>query len=71
MKAHLTTERGSIPYDEIARGLGIGEGGARTAVHRLRKRFRELFRSVIAATLSDPAEVEDEIRQVVTALSWE
>lgn len=70
LKEYLTSDRGSIPYPTIARALGIGEGGARSAVHRLRKRFREFFRAAIAATVSDAAEVEDELRQVVRALSW-
>lgn len=69
LKEHLTAERGDIPYGNIARSLGIGEAGARSAVHRMRKRFRELFRSAIAATVSDPAEVDDEIRHVVRALA--
>jgi hypothetical protein len=40
-------------------------------VHRLRKRFRELFRAQIAETVSNTAAVEDEVRDVVAVLSWE
>jgi RNA polymerase sigma-70 factor (ECF subfamily) len=68
LKEFLTAERGEIPYSTIAEVLGIGEGGARSAVHRLRKRFRQLFRAAIADTVSDPAEVDQEIRHVVRAL---
>jgi len=38
------------------------------AVHRLRKRFRELFRATIADTVDDPAEVDDEVRYVTGML---
>ena len=71
LKQYLTADRGSIPYPTIAAALGIGEGGARSAVHRLRRRFRELFRAAVAATVSSPGEVDDELRHVVRALSWD
>jgi RNA polymerase sigma factor (sigma-70 family) len=71
LKEYLTAERGTIPYAAIAATLKLGESGARGAVHRLRRRFRELFRTQIADTVSDPAAVEDEVRHVVAALSWE
>ena len=49
LKEFLTAERGTIPYGEVAAALGISAGAARAAVHRLRKRFRELFREQIRA----------------------
>jgi RNA polymerase sigma factor (sigma-70 family) len=64
----LTAERGEIPYAEVAKQLGVPEAGARQTVHRLRKRFRELFREEIAQTLDGPAEVEEEIRYLLGAL---
>lgn len=71
LKGYLTAERGAIPYPAIAAALKATESGARGAVHRLRKRFRELFRMQIADTVSDAAEVDDEVKHVVAALSWE
>jgi RNA polymerase sigma-70 factor (ECF subfamily) len=41
----------------------------RVAVHRLRRRYRELVREVIAATVASAADVEDEIRDVFTAVA--
>ena len=38
------------------------------AVHRLRKRFRELFRAAVADTVSGPGEVESELRYLVGVL---
>lgn len=65
----LTAERGGIPYAAVAAQLGISEATARQAVHRLRKRFRELFREEIAQTVAAPAEVEEEIRHLLAALA--
>ena len=53
LKHCLTLDRGSISYPELAAKTGCSEGAARVAVHRLRKRFRELFRASIAATLAE------------------
>lgn len=69
LKPYLTAERGEIPYEKIAGALGVSEGAARVAVHRLRKRFRELFREVIADTVSAPEEVHPELKHVIEVLS--
>ena len=53
----------------IAEQLGISENAAKVAVHRLRKRYRELLRQEVAHTLADPAEIDDEIRQLFAALT--
>jgi RNA polymerase sigma-70 factor (ECF subfamily) len=37
-------------------------------VHRLRKRFRELFREEVAGTVAAPEEIDDEMRALVAAL---
>jgi RNA polymerase sigma-70 factor (ECF subfamily) len=68
LKDWLTAGRGEIPYAEVAGQLGTTEGAARAAVHRLRKRFRELFRENIAQTLASPAGLEDEMRHLATVL---
>jgi RNA polymerase sigma-70 factor (ECF subfamily) len=68
LKEYLTAERGAIPYGEIARAIGASEGAARVAVHRLRKRFREVFRATVADTVSSAEDVEAEVRYVVEVL---
>jgi DNA-directed RNA polymerase specialized sigma24 family protein len=68
LKPHLTAARGQIPYAAVASMMHTSEGAARVAVHRLRKRFRELFRTVIADTVSAPEEIEEELRHVVRML---
>ena len=51
---------------EAARELGMSETAVKVAIHRLRARFRELIRAEITATVSDPAEVADELRHLIT-----
>ena len=69
LKEWLTAERGEIPYAEIAVAFGSTEDAARVAVHRLRKRFRELFRQTIAHTVGVEGDVDEEMRHLVSVLS--
>ncbi len=68
LKHCLTLDRGSISYPKLASQMGCTEGAARVAVHRLRKRFRELFRANIAATLAEGEDVDMELKHVVAVL---
>lgn len=49
----------------IGEGLDLSASAQRVAVHRLRKRYRELLRAAIAETVSDAAEVDGEIRYLL------
>jgi RNA polymerase sigma-70 factor (ECF subfamily) len=69
LKICLTAERGEISCAEIAASLGMSEGAARVAVHRLRKRFREVFREEIAHTVSSADEIEEEVRYLMGVLA--
>lgn len=42
------------PYATLAREMNTSEGALKVAIHRLRKRYRELFRQEIADTLPIP-----------------
>jgi RNA polymerase sigma factor (sigma-70 family) len=57
------------PYAALAREMNTSEGALKVAIHRLRKRYRELFRQEIADTVADPAEVESELRFLAAALT--
>jgi RNA polymerase sigma factor (sigma-70 family) len=57
------------PYAALAREMNTSEGALKVAIHRLRKRYRELFRQEIADTVADPAEVESELRFLAAALA--
>jgi len=71
LKTFLTAQRGEIPYSEVALKLGMNESAARVAVHRLRKRFREIFRQQIAHTVARADEVDEEVRYLVSVLTPE
>jgi RNA polymerase sigma-70 factor (ECF subfamily) len=64
----LTEADGRLPYAAIAGRLGMTDGAVRVAVHRLRRRYGALLRAEIAATVSDPAEIDDEIQALFAAL---
>jgi RNA polymerase sigma-70 factor (ECF subfamily) len=68
LKCWLTADRGGIPYAEVAAELHCSEGAARVAVHRLRKRFRQLFREAIAGTVAEGEDAEEELRHLVAVL---
>lgn len=65
----LMVGEAAIPYAQAAEKLQLSEGAVRVAVHRLRKRYRELLRDEIAQTLSDPAQVKEELRSLQAALA--
>ena len=69
LKLFLTAGKGAIPYAGAAAALNISEAAARVAVHRLRARYRELLREEIGQTLSDPAQVDEELRALFNAFS--
>jgi RNA polymerase sigma factor (sigma-70 family) len=69
LKPCLTAERGAIAYSDIGEALVISEGAARVAVHRLRKRFRQIFREEIAQTVANESEVEEEVRHLIAVLA--
>jgi len=56
-------------YATLAREMNTSEGALKVAIHRLRKRYRELFRQEIADTVADPAEVESELRHLAAVLT--
>jgi RNA polymerase sigma-70 factor (ECF subfamily) len=69
MKPHLTGDPGPTIYAELAAQLGSSEGAARVAVHRLRQRYAELFRTEVAQTVASPAELEEELRHICRVLA--
>jgi RNA polymerase sigma-70 factor (ECF subfamily) len=65
----LTGNSTDAVYSAAARELNMTEGAVRVAVHRLRERFRELLRQEVAATVSQPADVDDELLALRKALT--
>lgn len=69
VKECLTGGDAAVSYREAAERLQSSEGALRVAVHRLRKRYRDLLREEIAQTLEDPAQVPEELRSLQAALA--
>ena len=57
-------EWGGQSYEEIAAELKMTEGAVKVSVYRLRRRFGELLREQIQRTVADPAEIDQEIREL-------
>jgi RNA polymerase sigma-70 factor (ECF subfamily) len=52
----------------IARRLGLSETAVRVSAHRLKRKFQTLLKQEIAETVSDPADIDDEIRYLIRVL---
>lgn len=65
---HLEGDPGESTYAAIAASLGVSEGALKVLVHRLRQRFRDLLRAEIAATVSDPGEIDEELAELIQAV---
>lgn len=68
LKGTLIGDESAPSYARIGERLGMSESAVKVAVHRLRKRYRELLREEIAETVSSPEEIEEEIRDLFEAL---
>lgn len=53
---------------DIAARFGISVGAVDVALHRLRRRYGEIIRELIAETVADPAEADAEIRHLRAVL---
>lgn len=69
LKPCLLGERTSQPYAALAAKMGMSEGSVKVAVHRLRRRYREILRNEISNTVEKPEEIEDELRYLFSVLS--
>jgi RNA polymerase sigma-70 factor (ECF subfamily) len=58
----------NLSYAEIAKRLGLSEGAVKVAVHRLRQRYRRLLEDEIANTVSNPEEIQEERRYLLSVL---
>ena len=71
LKSYLTGSEAQWPYTEAAAELGMSEAAVRVAVHRLRARYGELLRAEITDTVVDAAEVDDELKHLLTVVDPE
>ena len=69
LKSSLIAEDSGVSYAQLGAPLGLKEDAVKQAVHRMRRRYRELFREEIAQTVVGPGEVEDELKHLFAVLS--
>ena len=64
----LDDERGAAMLQGIAARQGMTDGAVRSALSRLRARYRELIREEVRRLVEEPSEVDDEIRHLMESL---
>jgi RNA polymerase sigma-70 factor (ECF subfamily) len=69
LRAYLSAERVEISYAKLSASLGVSEAMIKRVLHQLRVRFRTLLREEVARTVDEPAEIDDEIRYLCSALA--
>jgi RNA polymerase sigma factor (sigma-70 family) len=65
IKPHLA---GGPAYDQTAKKLGITVTRLNNLIHRTRRRYRDLLRAQVAGSLHDPAEADEEVRNLLDAV---
>jgi len=68
LKQFLPGFGGDASYAEAATELGSSEGALKVAVHRLRRRYRDLFHAEISRLVADQKECDAEIQYILNAL---
>jgi RNA polymerase sigma-70 factor (ECF subfamily) len=69
LRPFLMLGKSEIPYTQAAYELKMTDVAVRVAVHRLRKRYRELLREEIVQTLANPAQADEEMQALFNALA--
>lgn len=69
LKIFLVEARGTAAFAEMAVQLGVTESALKSVVHRMRRRYADLFRDEVAQTIASPADLEDEIRHLLGVLA--
>ncbi len=64
----LSGEAAEGDYARLGKELEMAPGAVATAVHRLRRQYREQVRQDVAQTVNGPEEIEDEMRSLLAAL---
>ena len=69
LKEYLGYDPGGVPYVELSRRLGQSEAALRTALSRLRARWRSRLRELVAETVQEGHMVDDELNGLIRALA--
>ena len=69
LQVYLSGQDRESTYLEATAALGMSEGAVKMAVLRLRRRYGEMLRAVIAQTVANAKELDEEMRQLFAVLS--
>ncbi len=69
LKGLLSGEQTASSYAELGQRFGMSESNIKVIVHRLRRRYRELLREEVEATVDTPEEANEEIRHLFATLA--
>jgi len=69
LSAHLADERDELSYANLSAELGMAETAVKKQLHNMRQRYRSLLRDEVSQTVEDPADVDDEIRNLCASLA--
>ena len=69
LQGFVTGEKGPVSYAEAAANLGLSLSAVKSAIFRLRHRYHELVRDEVGHTVTDPAEIEEELRYMLEVFS--
>jgi RNA polymerase sigma factor (sigma-70 family) len=67
IKGYLTGD-GGVKYSELGAELNLTESGVKSAVRRMRQRYRDLLRAEVNSTVADLSEVDDELQFLLGAI---
>ena len=68
LSRYLIGDHPKMSHDTIAESLSTTSSSVKSSIHRMRKRFREVLRWQVAATVTSEEDINDEIRDLFEAL---
>jgi DNA-directed RNA polymerase specialized sigma24 family protein len=69
LKGFLVAGSDAGSYESAAQDLGVSLALLKSAIHRLRRAYRDAVRREIAVTVSAPHEVDEEVRHLINVLA--
>ena len=68
LRSTLPGQTPTMKYEEAADKFGISNNTVKSEVHRLRMRFGQTMRELIANTVNEPSDIDQEMRYLMEAL---
>lgn len=65
LNAYLVADETRLPQSDLAAQLGLSVPAVKMSIYRMRKRYAELVRAEIAATVSSPEDIDDELNRLI------